>query len=238
MIPLDKIGEELAPKLAAHSDAIKLNEKLFQRIKGLYESRASLNLNEEDANLLEKYYTDSLNAGAHLSKEQRSELMVLNEQLSRLETQFSKNLLADTNDLAIVVDDVKDLEGLSENEIAACAAAAKSRSLDGKYLIGAVNFSGNPLLASLKNRELRQKVKFFQSIDRLRSQCTHAIACSIGMRPSLNQTHAIAKYSVNVLFVCIESLTSIFCPCSSKYQQFITRAYKLLLISLQTKEYL
>ncbi|MGI9198144.1 MAG: M3 family metallopeptidase [Candidatus Nanopelagicaceae bacterium] len=155
---LDKIEEELAPKLAAHSDAIKLNEKLFQRIKGLYDSRASLNLNEEDANLLEKYYTDSLHAGAHLSKEQRDELMVLNEQLSKLETQFSKNLLADTNDLAVVVDDVKELDGLSENEIAACAAAAKSRGLEGKYLIGAVNFSGNPLLASLKNRDLRQKV--------------------------------------------------------------------------------
>jgi peptidyl-dipeptidase Dcp len=155
---LDKIEEELAPKLAAHSDAIKLNEKLFQRIKGLYDSRASLNLNEEDANLLEKYYTDSLHAGAHLSKEQRDELMVLNKQLSTLETQFSKNLLADTNDLAVIVDDVKELDGLSENEIAACAAAAKSRGLEGKYLIGAVNFSGNPLLASLKNRELRQKV--------------------------------------------------------------------------------
>lgn len=155
---LDKIEEELAPKLAAHSDAIKLNEKLFQRIKGLYDSRTSLNLNEEDANLLEKYYTDSLHAGAHLSKEQRDELMVLNEQLSKLETQFSKNLLADTNDLAVIVGDVKELDGLSDNEIAACAAAAKSRGLDGKYLIGAVNFSGNPLLASLKNRELRKKV--------------------------------------------------------------------------------
>ena len=155
---LDKIEAELAPKLAAHSDAIKLNERLFKRIKGLYESRKNLGLNEEDANLLEKYYTDLLHAGAHLSSEQRDELKQLNEQLSKLETQFSKNLLADTNDLAVIVDDVAKLEGLSENEIAACAAAAKSRGLDGKYLIGAVNFSGNPLLASLKNRELRQKV--------------------------------------------------------------------------------
>ena len=155
---LDKIEAELAPKLAAHSDAIKLNERLFKRIKGLYESRMNLGLNEEDANLLEKYYTDLLHAGAHLSSEQRDELKQLNEQLSKLETQFSKNLLADTNDLAVIVDDVAELEGLSENEIAACAAAAKSRGLDGKYLIGAVNFSGNPLLASLKNRELRQKV--------------------------------------------------------------------------------
>ena len=155
---IDKIEEELAPRLAAHSDSIRLNEVLFARIKALYDKRSQLNLNDEDANLLEKYYTDFVHAGAHLSREQREELKKLNEELSKLETQFSKNVLADTNDLAVVVDDVADLEGLSENEIAACAAAAKSRGLDGKYLIGAVNFSGNPVLASLKNRELRRNV--------------------------------------------------------------------------------
>lgn len=155
---LDAIEEELAPRLAAHSDAIRLDERLFARVKKLYEIRASLGLNEEDANLLEKYHTDFLHAGAHLSVEEREELKGLNEQLSRLETQFSKNVLADTNDLAVIVDSVEELDGLSENEIAACAAAAKSRGLEGKYLIGAVNFSGNPLLSSLKNRELRKKV--------------------------------------------------------------------------------
>lgn len=155
---LDAIEEELAPRLAAHSDAIRLDERLFARVKKLYEIRASLGLNEEDANLLEKYHTDFLHAGAHLSVQEREELKGLNEQLSRLETQFSKNVLADTNDLAVIVDSVEELDGLSENEIAACAAAAKSRGLEGKYLIGAVNFSGNPLLSSLKNRELRKKV--------------------------------------------------------------------------------
>ena len=152
------IEEEMAPKLAAHSDAIKLNPKLFSRVKKLYESRASLGLNEEDANLLDKYYTDFIHAGAHLTEAQRETLKGLNEQISKLQTQFDKSLLADTNDLAVIVEDVKELDGLSENEIAACAAAAKDRGLEGKYLIGAVNFSGNPLLASLKNRELRKKI--------------------------------------------------------------------------------
>ena len=152
------IEEEMAPKLSAHSDSIRLNPALFARIKSLYEKRESLGLNEEDANLLEKYYTEFIHAGAHLSDAQRETLKGLNEELSKLQTQFDKSLLADTNDLAIVVDDVKDLDGLSENEIAACAAAAKDRELDGKYLITAVNFSGHPLLASLKNRELRKKV--------------------------------------------------------------------------------
>ena len=152
------IEEEMAPKLAVHSDAIRLNPALFARIKKLYETRESLGLNEEDANLLDKYYTDFIHAGAHLSDAQRETLKGLNEQLSKLQTQFDKSVLADTNDLAVIVDDVKDLDGLSENESAACAAAAKDRDLEGKYLINAVNFSGHPLLASLKNRELRKKV--------------------------------------------------------------------------------
>ncbi len=152
------IEEEMAPKLAVHSDAVRLNPALFARIKKLYETRESLGLNEEDANLLDKYYTDFIHAGAHLSDAQRETLKGLNEQLSKLQTQFDKSVLADTNDLAVIVDDVKDLDGLSENEIAACAAAAKDRDLEGKYLINAVNFSGHPLLASLKNRELRKKV--------------------------------------------------------------------------------
>jgi peptidyl-dipeptidase Dcp len=155
---IDAIEEEIAPKLAAHSDAIRLNPALFSRIKSIYDKRASLNLNEEDLNLVEKYHTDFLHAGAHLTEEQRDALKVLNEKLSMLETQFSKNVLADTNDLAVIVDDVAELDGLSTNEIAACAAAAKDRGLEGKYLIGAVNFSGNPLLASLTNRGLRQRV--------------------------------------------------------------------------------
>ena len=155
---IDAIEEEIAPKLAAHSDAIRLNPALFSRIKSIYEKRTSLNLNEEDLNLVEKYHTDFLHAGAHLTEEQREALKVLNEKLSMLETQFSKNVLADTNDLAVIVDDVTELDGLSANEIAACAAAAKDRGLEGKYLIGAVNFSGNPLLASLTNRSLRQRV--------------------------------------------------------------------------------
>jgi peptidyl-dipeptidase Dcp len=152
------IEEEMAPKLAAHSDAIKLNPALFSRVKKLYENRPSLGLNEEDENLLEKYYTDFIHAGAHLDEAQRETLKGLNEQLSKLQTQFDKCVLADTNDLAVIVDDLAQLDGLSENEIAACAAAAKDRGLEGKYLIGAVNFSGNPLLSSLKNRELRKKI--------------------------------------------------------------------------------
>ena len=155
---LDEIEEEIAPKLSAHMDAIRLNQALFGRIKELYSNRDSLELNNEDAWLLERYYMDFTHAGAHLTDAQREELTNLNEELSKLETQFGKNLLTDTNDLGVVVDDVAELDGLSENEIAACAAAAKARGLEGKWLVGMVNFTGHPLLSSMKNRGLRERV--------------------------------------------------------------------------------
>jgi len=155
---LDKIEEEMAPKLAAHQDAIQLNPVLFKRIKDLYDARESIGLITEDAWLLERYYKDLIHAGAHLTEAQRDRLKELNEELSKLETQFGKNVLSDTNDLAILVDTVEELDGLSENEIAAAAAAAKDRGHDGKWLIGMVNFTGNPVLDSLTNRELRKKI--------------------------------------------------------------------------------
>jgi peptidyl-dipeptidase Dcp len=155
---LDAIEEEIAPKLAAHQDSISLNPALFKRIKDLYEARESLGLNSEDAWLLERYYKDLIHAGAHLTDSQRARLKELNEELSSLETQFSKNVLADTNDLAVLVESLEDLDGLSENEIAAAAAAAKDRGHDGKWLIGMVNFTGNPVLDSLTNRGLRKKI--------------------------------------------------------------------------------
>jgi peptidyl-dipeptidase Dcp len=155
---LDAIEEEIAPKLAAHQDSISLNPALFKRIKDLYEARESLGLNSEDAWLLERYYKDLIHAGAHLTDSQRARLKELNEELSSLETQFSKNVLADTNDLAVLVESLEELDGLSENEIAAAAAAAKDRGHDGKWLIGMVNFTGNPVLDSLTNRGLRKKI--------------------------------------------------------------------------------
>ena len=155
---MDKIEEEMAPKLAAHQDAINLNPALYARIKSLYDNRESIGLNTEDAWLLERYYKDLIHAGAHLSESERDRLKELNEELSKLETQFSKNVLADTNDLAVLVDTIEELDGLSENEIASAAAAAKDRGHEGKWLIGMVNFSGNPVLDSLTNRTLRKKI--------------------------------------------------------------------------------
>ncbi|MEI7541071.1 MAG: M3 family metallopeptidase [Actinomycetes bacterium] len=155
---IDAIEEEMAPKLAAHQDAVNLNPALFARIKALYDNRESIGLNGEDSWLLERYFKDLIHAGAHLTESERDRLKELNEELSKLETVFSKNLLADTNDLAVLVETIEELDGLSENEIASASAAAKDRGHEGKWLIGMVNFSGNPVLDSLTNRELRKKI--------------------------------------------------------------------------------
>ncbi|NDE72229.1 MAG: M3 family peptidase, partial [Actinobacteria bacterium] len=141
-----------------HEDSIWLDAQLFSRVSWLYENRSSLNLDETDLWLLELYYKDFVHAGAALPEEKRERLKEINEELSSLETQFSKNVLADSNDLAIVVDDEGELVGLTSGQIAAARSAAESRGLQGKWLITMVNFTGHPLLASLENRNLREKI--------------------------------------------------------------------------------
>ena len=126
---IDAMEAEIAPKLAAHSDAIKLNPALWSRIEALFNKRESLQLTAEELRLLDLYYKDFHFAGAHLTKEEREELKALNEELSNLEAEFSRKVLADTNDCAIVVDAVMELAGLSANEIAAAKVAADARGL-------------------------------------------------------------------------------------------------------------
>jgi len=155
---LTAMRAEIAPKLSAHHDAIMLNPKFFARIKDLYDKQDSLNLTSEDSWLLERYYKDLIQSGAHLSEQQRARLTELNGALSKLSTTFSKNLLADTNDLAIIVDSVEELDGLTPNQISAAATAATERGLSGKWLLAQVNFTGNPLLNSLTNRALRKRI--------------------------------------------------------------------------------
>jgi len=155
---IDEIEAEISPKLAAHQDSILLNPELFSRIRNLYETRERLDLDKDDLWLLERYYEDFLHAGAALSLESRERLKKINERLSELETKFGQQVLADTNDLAVLVENEEHLEGLSPNQIATAAAAAQARGCDGKWLIPIVNFTGHPLLANLKNRQLREEI--------------------------------------------------------------------------------
>lgn len=162
---LKKIEVEISPKLSAHVDTIYLNPALYARVKSLYDRRDMLGLDAESARLLEKYHTDFVRAGARLDEAQKTRLRAINEELAALTTKFQQNLLEDTNASAIVVDTREELEGLSEDAIAAAAEAAKARKLEGKYVIGLILPTGQPALASLKNRALRERI-YRASIER------------------------------------------------------------------------
>ena len=150
------LEEELAPQLAAHGDAIRLDPALYARIAAVHADREALDA--EQRYLVERYFTEYTLAGAGLGDDDKQELRDLNGRLSTLETKFEKNLLADTNDLAVVIDDVAELDGLEAGEISAAAAAASERGLDGKYLVTLVLPTGHPWLSSLTNHDVRERI--------------------------------------------------------------------------------
>ncbi|MFF4592069.1 M3 family metallopeptidase [Amycolatopsis sp. NPDC001319] len=162
---IQEIQAELAPKLAAHSDAIHLDPQLFARISALYERRESLGLDAESLRLLERRHTDFSRAGAGLPAAEQEKLRKLNEQLSTLQTKFQQNLLRDTNELAVVLDDVADLAGLDEGAIATAAEAAAARGEAGKYVLNLTLPTAQAALESLENRAVRERV-FTASVSR------------------------------------------------------------------------
>ncbi len=155
---MEKVRSEMAPKLSAHSDKILLNDALFQRINTLYDNRMDLGLDNESIRLIEKYHTSFIRAGAKLNAEQKEWLKAINSEIAVLQTNFSQNVLKEVNALAIVVDSKEKLEGLSESAIESASNEAKSRGMEGKYVIALKNTSGQPSLSSLKNRELRERI--------------------------------------------------------------------------------
>ncbi len=153
-----ELEEEIAPLLAAHADAIRLNSALYSRIEALHAARAQLDLAPESIYLIERYFTEYTIAGAGLGEDDKARLRDYNQKLSTATTRFEKRLLADTNDLAIVIDDVAELDGLEPGELSAAAEAAKERGLEGKHLVTLVLPTGHPWLASLTNREVRARI--------------------------------------------------------------------------------
>ncbi|MDP9204402.1 MAG: M3 family metallopeptidase, partial [Gemmatimonadota bacterium] len=155
---LQHIQELVAPKLAAHSDAIYLNGALFQRAKSIYDRRDALGLTPEQKFLVELYYKNFIRAGAQLAEADKTRLRALNQEESKLSTDFQNRLLAGTKAGALVVDSPAQLDGLSDGEIAAAVEAAKSRSLTGKWVIPLQNTTQHPAQASLKNRAVRERL--------------------------------------------------------------------------------
>ena len=154
---LQRLDAEYAPKLAAHTDAIIQQRDLFARIDDLHNRADDLGLDEESRRLLDRYHLDFVRAGAALTETDQAELRELNVELAGLSAEFGVRLLAATKGAAVQVIDVADLDGLSEDAIAAAAEAARSRDLDG-YLIELILPTHQPVLESLRNRELRRRV--------------------------------------------------------------------------------
>ncbi|MGN6127044.1 MAG: M3 family metallopeptidase, partial [Humibacter sp.] len=154
---ISAIEEEVAPLLAAHQDAITLDPLLYARIRAIHAQLDGLELDDESRYLVERYFEEFTLAGAGLGDEDKARLKELNAELSTLTTRFEKNLLADTNDLAVHVEDAAELAGLEPAEVSAAAEAARERRLDG-YLITLVLPTGHPYLARLVSRDLRARV--------------------------------------------------------------------------------
>ncbi len=155
---INAIAEEVAPLLSQHNDAIVLNEALFARVKAVYDQKGSLQLNPEQARLLDETFKEFVRGGANLPADKKEELKKINEQLSLLELKFDKNLLAETNAYKLVVENKDDLAGLPENVIAGAAEQAKADGMEGKWVFTLQKPSWIPFITYSEKRELREKI--------------------------------------------------------------------------------
>jgi len=155
---MEQIDTDMAPRLTAQRDAIHLNPALWSRVDALYNRRESLHLDPESLQLLTRYHTLFVRAGARLSDAQQARLKDLNKQISALTTRFKQNVLKATTDGAVIVEDVAELDGLSAEQVGAAAAAAAARGLTGKWLIALQNTTNQPVLAQLTNRSMRERI--------------------------------------------------------------------------------
>jgi peptidyl-dipeptidase Dcp len=152
------INREISPMMSKHRDDINMNEKLFARIKTVYEKRNESNLDASQIRVVEKYYRDFERGGANLSKEDQEKLKGINQELSKLGVKFSENVLAETNSFQMVVEKEEDLAGLPKDVIAVAAETANAKGLQGKWVFGLDKPSMIPFLQFANNRQLREKL--------------------------------------------------------------------------------
>jgi peptidyl-dipeptidase Dcp len=155
---LQKIDKEMAPKLSAHRDAIHLNGKLFAQVQELYDNRDKLGLDPESAYLLERYYKDFVRAGAKLSDSDKEKLKKINAELATLQTDFEQTVLKERNASSVVVEKKEELAGLTDDQMKSVINAAKTEHKEGKFVIQLQNTTGQPLLGSLQDRHLRERL--------------------------------------------------------------------------------
>lgn len=155
---LRALEAEVAPLLSAHQDAVHLDRRLFARIDAVHAAREGLGLDEEELRLLERYHTDFVRAGAALEPAQQDQLRALGDELAAATTAFGRHLLEETNDLAVLVTRREELRGLSDGAVAAAARAARERGHASGWLLPLALPTGQPVLADLADRGLRERV--------------------------------------------------------------------------------
>jgi peptidyl-dipeptidase Dcp len=151
------VEREISPRMAAHWNAIRLNDALFVRIDKLWRERAALDLSAEQERVLERYHTTFRRAGAGLEPAKKRRLAEIGEQLAKLGTQFSQNVLADEQSWTLELEGEDDLAGLPEFLRTAAQSAAQERGRAGKHVITLARSSVEPFLQSSRRRELREK---------------------------------------------------------------------------------
>ena len=152
------LQKEMSPLSSTHNDDIYLNEKLFARVKSVYDSKESLDLTAEQAKVLDNIYKRFVNSGANLNEEQKSQLREINKELSMLQLTFSQNLLHETNNSFVIAETLEELKGLPQANIDAAAKMAADNGQPGKWMFNMQRPSCNPVLQYCENRELREKV--------------------------------------------------------------------------------
>ena len=152
------LQKEMSPLFSAHSDDIYLNERLFARVKAVYDNKQALNLTAEQKKILENIYDRFVNSGAELNDTDKARLRELNKEISMLQLEFSQNLLYETNNTFVVANSIDELKGLSQANIDAAAKMAEANGEPGKWMFNMQRPSCNPVLQYCENRELRRKV--------------------------------------------------------------------------------
>ncbi|NKF51636.1 M3 family metallopeptidase [Shewanella sp. WXL01] len=155
---LQKISKEVSPLLSASNDDIYLNDKLFQRVKSVYNNTDRSKLNTAQVKLLEDTFKRFTRGGANLSEQDKNKLRSLNEQIGKLSLEFGDNLLAETNAYELVIDNEADLAGLPKDVIDTAAATAAKRDKAGKWIFTTQRPSITPFLTYADNRELRKQI--------------------------------------------------------------------------------
>jgi len=153
---MEKIATEITPILSEHNDNIYLNDKLFTRVKNVYDNRTKLGLNDEQIRLIEKYHRNFIRSGAALKPEQKAILREINKELALAQITFGQNVLTETNTYKRIVDNEAELAGLPESVRQAAAEAAKETNQPGKWLFTTHKASFIPVLQYSENRQLRK----------------------------------------------------------------------------------